>query len=117
MLDRRLIINKTEVSVNKLTLLSPEVIINKSFNFSLFYQLYNVKELSDNNLLKIYHLNYFDYIHDFESEKGIELIIKWINDNKDFSHISWDRYPISVRIVNWIKFLTKYNIENHKIYK
>lgn len=115
MLDRRLIVNKTEISVNKLTLLFPEVTVHKLSNLSLFNQFYDVIELSEDNPLKIYHLNYFDYIHNFDSEKGIELINKWINDNKNFNHISWDPYPISLRIVNWIKFLSKNHVKNDKI--
>lgn len=116
-LDRRIIINKTETSVNKLVLLSPEFIDHRLSNFSLFNQIYDEKELSDDNPLKIYHLNYFDYIHSFDSEKGIELINKWINDNKNSKHISWDPYPISLRIVNWIKFIIKHSIENNEINK
>ncbi len=113
--DRKRIINKTEVLVNKLILLSPEFNIHKLSNFSLFNQSYNGKELSDDNPLKAYHLNYFDYIHNLDSVKGIELINKWIQENKNLNHISWDPYPISLRIVNWTKFLSKNHINNDDI--
>jgi len=86
-------------------------------SISIFNKNYSLLSWEAENSLKTYHLNYFDYIHNFDSLKGIELIIEWINDNKDFNHISWDPYPISVRIVNWIQFLSKNRIKNDKIYK
>jgi len=93
---------------------------NNNNCFKIFWEYININNLHwfylTTSKLWNYHLNYFDYIHDFKSEKGIELINKWINDNKDSNHISWDPYPISLRMVNWIKFLTKHNINNNKIY-
>ena len=115
-LDRRIVVDKREASVNRLALLSPEIIVHKLSTFSLFNQIYNGKKLSDDYPLKTYHLNYFDYIHNLEHQKGTELINKWIKENKDINHISWDPYPISLRIINWIFFLTKHNIENDEIY-
>ena len=115
-LDKKIVFDKTEASVNKLVLFSPEFIIHRLSNFSLFNQIYDGKELSDENPLKTYHLNYFDYIHNFELQKGTELIDKWIKENKDTNHISWDPYPISLRVVNWIKFLSINHINNSEIY-
>ncbi|MBL7107873.1 MAG: alginate lyase family protein [Candidatus Cloacimonetes bacterium] len=115
LLDKKIILKKTEISINKLILILPELSVSKSSNFQIFNQSYNGKELSNDNPLKTYHLNYFDYIIDFEPKKGIELIIEWINNNKDINHISWDPYPISLRIVNWIKFLSKNHISHDDI--
>lgn len=117
-LRRRMVIDIAEPLVKKLVLLSSKKkIVHKSSSFSLFNQIYDGKKLSDDNSLKTYHLNYFDYIHNFDSENGIELIFKWISNNKDYNNISWDSYPISLRIVNWMKFLTKNHVESNEIYK
>tara|TARA_B100001250_G_scaffold407562_1_gene428535 strand:- start:1527 stop:3095 length:1569 start_codon:yes stop_codon:yes gene_type:complete len=63
-----------------------------------------------------YNLNYFDFLNQkvILKERGLELIHDYINkDNllKDGK----EPYPISLRGVNWIKFLSKNKINNKKI--
>ncbi|MCX8500525.1 MAG: alginate lyase family protein [Alphaproteobacteria bacterium] len=63
----------------------------------------------DYSLLTLYHLHYFDYLADLHTAKqkrlGVNLILRWIASEPIGSGISWDSYPLSLRIVNWIKFL------------
>src|SRR5699024_7856348 len=63
-----------------------------------------------------YNLNYFDYLHQPEmtKEQGLALIrafIKQIEDNRE----GLEPYPISLRGINWIKFLNKYEIQDPAI--
>lgn len=55
-----------------------------------------------------YNQNYFDWLisKDFMSKKNTNknLINSWIDNNPLGKEISWDPYPTSLRIVNWIKY-------------
>ena len=60
------------------------------------------------SLLWTYHINYFDYSSDLlsrdESNHVSGLIENWVSSNTRTHEPSWDPYPISLRLVNWIKF-------------
>lgn len=63
-----------------------------------------------------YNLNYFDYLHqpDITKEQGLDLIRGFINkigNNRE----GLEPYPISLRGINWIKFLSQYNIGDEQI--
>ena len=62
----------------------------------------------DKEKLWIYHLHYFDYAADHLRNKDIsriqELIASWIETNRLGKGPGWEAYPLSLRIVNWIKF-------------
>ena len=63
-----------------------------------------------------YNLNDFDYLHqeDINKEQGLELIrafIRKIEDNRE----GLEPYPISLRGMNWIKFISKYDISDQTI--
>lgn len=63
-----------------------------------------------------YNLNYFDCLlqEDVTKGQGLELIREFIDDieaNKE----GFEPYPISLRGINWIKFLSKYDIQNKEI--
>lgn len=49
--------------------------------------------------LFLYHLHYFDY------PEYKWLIPVWIKQNSPGTYPSWDSYPLSMRIVNWIKWI------------
>lgn len=58
-----------------------------------------------NGKLWTYNLNYFEFLQGMEVEKGLELIRSWLAGealHKD----GWEPYPISLRLVSWIKFFT-----------
>lgn len=63
-----------------------------------------------------YNLTYFEYLNQKEisQEEGLELIIDFIDQIK-FVNDGMEPYPISLRGINWIKFLSKYKIRNKKI--
>ena len=63
-----------------------------------------------------YNLNYFDYLQQegMSRENGISLIHDFIKQSKQI-HDGFMPYPISLRGINWIKFLTKYKIKDQKI--
>lgn len=55
-----------------------------------------------------YHLHYFDYASDKLNQRESELVSltvdNWVDSNKSTKEFCWDPYPLSLRIVNWIKF-------------
>ena len=53
-----------------------------------------------------YNLQYFDYLHDAgrSHESGKILIDSWIAANPPGATDAWDPFPLSLRIVNWIKY-------------
>ena len=63
--------------------------------------------------LFLYHLHYFDDLNAEHSAQRyqwhIELIYDWIQDNAPAKHEGWEPYPLSLRIVNWIKWLLRGN--------
>jgi uncharacterized heparinase superfamily protein len=61
--------------------------------------------------LWLYNLHYFDDLNALDSKSRFEwhkhLIDAWILENSSIDGIGWESYPLSLRIVNWIKwFLT-----------
>ncbi len=67
--------------------------------------------------LWLYNLHYFNDLSSVDSGKRtdlhVELIDKWIFENPPMQGNGWEPYPISLRIVNWIKWF----IANDKITK
>lgn len=63
-----------------------------------------------------YNLNYFDFLNqkDIDLNDSLELIKNFIK-NDDILKDGKEPYPISLRGINWIKFLSKNNISNHNI--
>lgn len=83
-----------------------------------------IKEKNDWNDLSqeklwLYNLHYFDYLNTHKNhdnkKKNIDLILSWINDNPCPNGVGWEPYTISLRIVNWVKFLLNNKIDNPDI--
>jgi len=70
----------------------------------------------DHGKLWAYNLNYFEYLNqqDFNSQTGLELIYNFIN-NIEKNREGLEPFPISLRGINWIKFLSAQNIKDKKI--
>ncbi len=54
-----------------------------------------------------YNLHYFDFLHQsgMDWPSGLELIRSWIQGNSiSRTNVGWEPYPLSLRLVNWIKF-------------
>lgn len=58
--------------------------------------------------LWLYHLHYFDDLNaEGASGRGDwhrALIWRWIDDNPPAGGVGWEPYPLSLRIVNWVKW-------------
>ncbi len=63
-----------------------------------------------------YNLNYFEYLNqkDFEKEVGLKLIGEFI-DTIETNKEGLEPFPIALRGINWVKFLTFFQIKNQKI--
>ncbi len=63
-----------------------------------------------------YNLNYFDFLNQKEVNRDISLhIIDEFIDNIDKNSEGMEPFPISLRGINWIKFLSIYDIKDEKI--
>ena len=58
--------------------------------------------------LWLYNLHYFDYINQAEisTDTALLLMRDWMLHNPVGTGNGWEPYPLSLRIVNWIKFLS-----------
>jgi hypothetical protein len=58
-----------------------------------------------------YNLNYFDFLHqpNFDKESGVALIKMFIDDI-DSCRDGLEPFPIALRGINWVKFLSKHHI-------
>ena len=63
-----------------------------------------------------YNLNYFDFLHqrDMSKDLGISLIINYIK-NDAFLKDGKEPYPISIRGMNWVKFLSRNQVKEEVI--
>ena len=63
-----------------------------------------------------YNLTYFDYLHqeNITKEEGVRLINDFIDQSDDIKD-GLMPFPISLRGINWIKFLSKHNIKDQNI--
>ena len=63
-----------------------------------------------------YNLNYFDFLNqeEFSKEVGLKLTQDFIAKGKDLKDAR-ESYPISLRSMNWVKFLNKHKIKNSNI--
>lgn len=77
---------------------------NIDWNFSKFGKLW------------CYNLNYFDFLNqdNLNNEEGVDLINDFIKNHAE-NITGKEPYPISLRGINWVKFLSKNKIENTKI--
>ena len=66
--------------------------------------------------LWLYHLNYFDFLSvgfDLPEEvptlnAALEIMLDWRAHNREGNEVGWEPYALSVRIVNWLKFLARH---------
>ncbi|WP_319525404.1 alginate lyase family protein [uncultured Desulfosarcina sp.] len=63
-----------------------------------------------------YHLNYFDFLRQDEMGKaeGLRLIYDFIRQSGR-NREGMEPYPLSLRVVNWIKFLSRHQIQDKAI--
>jgi uncharacterized heparinase superfamily protein len=66
--------------------------------------------------LWLYHLNYFDFLNvDFalpdeaaKIKEAFSIAFDWCTNNTQGTEVGWESYALSLRIVNWLKFLARY---------
>ncbi len=70
----------------------------------------------DYGKLWTYNLTYFEYLHqkNMDAETGLQLIRQFIQDLPNIKD-GLEPFPISLRLINWIKFLVKYKIQDAEI--
>lgn len=92
--------------------------------FRFLNQEYDIADASDWNdpsidKLWLYNLHYFDYLSSGNDEGDDEIchsvIERWINENAPFAGNGWEPYPVSLRIVNWIKWVLAGNKPSRKM--
>lgn len=68
---------------------------------------------ADASQLWIYHLHYFDDLNAagaaLRTEWHRDMLLRWVADNPPGSGAAWEPYPLSRRIVNWIKWSLRGN--------
>ena len=61
-----------------------------------------------------YNQHYFDDLNAIEASKRKlwhdQLLMRWMNENPVGKEVGWEPYPISLRIVNWIKWHLSGNV-------
>lgn len=69
--------------------------------------------------LWLYNLHYFDFLHSHfqqtQTNWYYNLINRWIDENPPCQGCGWESYTISLRIVNWIKWILAGNSVDNKI--
>lgn len=100
---------------------SPEIFDGENFTF--LNKTIALKSADDWNLctddkLWLYNLHYFDFLKQCEFRKNPcsdTLIERWIDENPVGIGNGWEPYTLSLRIVNWIKWIWNNNKPSEKI--
>ena len=69
---------------------------------------------SEYGKLWTYNLNYFDFLNQERQYPFVAIMENFI-DNQEEINDGFEPFPISLRAINWIKYLTYHNIKNKKI--
>jgi hypothetical protein len=85
--------------------------LNKSKTFSQIDW-----NFSDYGKLWTYNLNYFDFLQqeNISKEQGLELIQDFCSNSTSIKD-GYEPYPISLRAINWVKFLSKNSVNDEVI--
>lgn len=91
-----------------------------TFKFLNLEQRFDTIDWNFNTYGKLwtYNLNYFDFLNQekMDKETGLNLIIDFCNSNKN--HLdAYEPYPISLRGINWVTFLSRYEINDSRIHQ
>lgn len=94
----------------------PRILLNdiRERRFSFLNQVVSLTAIMDwqvpeQSRLWRYNLHYFDYLLPDQPtgwENGCRLMVDWVDANPRGTPDAWDPYPTSLRIVNWIKFIS-----------
>ena len=80
------------------------------------YQVPNLWNHQSCDDLWRYNIHYFDYINNPEVDRDLkyQLVTNWIV-HVNCRSVGWQAYPTSLRIVNWIKWIIKNQVDEQKI--
>ena len=63
--------------------------------------------------LWLYNLHYFDFLNSKSSNPQnlllYSILESWISANTNKKEIAWDPYPTSLRVINWVKWISSGN--------
>lgn len=66
--------------------------------------------------LWLYNLHYFDDLNSVDNSQRLSiqtnLVNRWIKENPPVSGNGWEPYPLSLRIVNWVKWYNRAGIQD-----
>ena len=98
--------SKTSYNANKFTFLNKSVTFSDGIDW----------DYMDNGKLWAYNINYFDFLNQKEMQKeiGEALIFLFIDQLKELKNAN-EPYPVSLRGINWVKFLSEHKIEKKSI--
>jgi hypothetical protein len=88
------------------------VFLNKAITFSETIDW----DFAEYGKLWTYNLNYFDFLNQegLSKEVGLSFIHHYVQSSKHLKN-GLEPYPISLRGINWIKFLSKNSIQDHTV--
>ncbi|MDN7134546.1 heparinase II/III family protein [Pseudidiomarina terrestris] len=71
--------------------------------------------------LWLYNLHYFDDLNSLDSDSRVVLqkqfIKQWLEQNPPMSGNGWEPYPISLRLVNWVKWCQRHQEFDQRVLK
>lgn len=107
--------------INWINLISPNKSFSKKNSFKFLNKEYVFGSQIDWNYDKYgklwtYNLNYFDFLlqDDITKEQGLGLIKQYLRDDEKLKD-GKEPYPISLRGINWVKFLSIHRVEDSNI--
>jgi hypothetical protein len=111
------------VECNQLTLQKGVPYSTIDFRLDIFNFL-NIKHYFSNGIdwnhseygkLWTYNLNYFDFLSRVDRcEDGVKIIQSYLVSDSNRS-VGLESYPTSLRGINWVKFLSRYSVDNNDI--
>ena len=119
------ILDSKSVECNFITLQSGVLYPERGFRLDVFNFL-NIKHSFSSEIewnyekygkLWTYNLNYFDFLNHIDRcEDGVKIIQSYLVADNNRS-IGLESYPTSLRGINWVKFLSRYGVDNNDINK
>ena len=111
--------------VNDLVWNGPEIHFQNTFHEAQKFDFLNLQHNFTNKIdwnynsfgkLWTYNLNYFDFLNqkNITTKKGLDLIQDYMGAESQLQD-GLEPYPISLRGINWIKFLSRNQIKDHTI--
>lgn len=119
--SNKIIKNSSQELVLQESIPATKGVYAKDFTFNFLNLSYTFKDKIDWNYaghqkLWTYNLNYFEFLHqnNFSKKEGLYLINDFIA-NFDRLKDGLEPYPISLRVIHWVKFLTYHSVKEESI--